>query len=234
MILLGAAGHWPASVTALDCYREIDPYYWTVDIPSMIHIASPTDAVRVRTFIRNYIWRQAPWPTRLPDEVRATEPCVALVLERSRLESLPGYPRLLANLASVAVRRFRRSDERLVDSLQARLRGHIHEAAVASPPEKCAAGVPHEENVQMAVLVVIDPGAAGAPLVGDSAHPRLCSHVHEMTLACIVEEMVLADRGDDCRTDLPREVGRAQRRPEARGVPPAAHARPGNEKHRGR
>ena len=71
MILLGAAGHWPASVTALDCYREIDPYYWTVDIPSMIHIASPTDAVRVRTFIRNYIWRQAPWPTRLPDEVRS-------------------------------------------------------------------------------------------------------------------------------------------------------------------
>jgi hypothetical protein len=70
-ILLGAAGLWPASAPAVDCYREIDPYYRTFDIPSMIHIATSGDAVRVRSAMKDLFWKEAEWPTGLPDDVHS-------------------------------------------------------------------------------------------------------------------------------------------------------------------
>ena len=67
MMLLGAAGLCPASAPALDCYREIDPYYLGFNIPSMIHIATSSDAVRVRSNMTDLLWNEAPWPTGLPE-----------------------------------------------------------------------------------------------------------------------------------------------------------------------
>ena len=56
---------------AVDCYEEIDPYYWTFDVPSMIHVWSPADAVRVRTSVIDYMWGGRGFPdTTLPAQVQ--------------------------------------------------------------------------------------------------------------------------------------------------------------------
>jgi uncharacterized repeat protein (TIGR01451 family) len=41
---------------ATNCYEEVDPYYWTFDVPSMIHVGTPQDAAQVRASVVNYMW----------------------------------------------------------------------------------------------------------------------------------------------------------------------------------
>jgi hypothetical protein len=55
---------------AVDCYEEIDPYYWQFDVPSMIQVRTPADVARVRGEVIDYIWGPAGWPgEKLPASV---------------------------------------------------------------------------------------------------------------------------------------------------------------------
>jgi hypothetical protein len=57
-------------VRAVDCYTEIDPYYWTIDVPSLIHISSPADVEEIRTNINNYFWPDGGFPSdKMPASV---------------------------------------------------------------------------------------------------------------------------------------------------------------------
>ena len=55
--------------SAVDCYTQIDPHYWTVDVPSQIHITTDADAKRIRNDIIRYLWPEAGWPAHLPTVV---------------------------------------------------------------------------------------------------------------------------------------------------------------------
>ena len=55
--------------SAVDCYTQIDPHYWTIDVPSQIHITTGADAERIRSNIIRYLWPEAGWPAHLPTAV---------------------------------------------------------------------------------------------------------------------------------------------------------------------
>ena len=55
-VCLLAAVSNQSQLKAVDCYTEIDPYYRTVDIPSLIHISIPQDAERIRQEVIDYFW----------------------------------------------------------------------------------------------------------------------------------------------------------------------------------
>ncbi len=55
--------------SAVDCYTQIDPYYWAIDVPSQIHITTDADAERIRNDIIRYLWPEAGWPAHLPINV---------------------------------------------------------------------------------------------------------------------------------------------------------------------
>ena len=54
---------------AVDCYTQIDPYYWTIDVPSQIHITTDAEVKRIRNDIIRYIWPETGWPKHLPTAV---------------------------------------------------------------------------------------------------------------------------------------------------------------------
>lgn len=59
-----------ACLQAVDCYTEIDPYYWTIDVPSLIHVSTPDDVEEIRTNINNYFWPDGGFPyTKMPASV---------------------------------------------------------------------------------------------------------------------------------------------------------------------
>jgi hypothetical protein len=53
-----------------DCTTEIDPYYWTVDVASFIHVTNSTQVAAVRNRLIAYLWKQNGWPaTNMPASV---------------------------------------------------------------------------------------------------------------------------------------------------------------------
>src|SRR5438874_11857799 len=54
-----------------------------------------------------------------------------------------------------------------------------------------------DEQVQQAVVVVIQPCRAGAPVVGRTADTGLRGHVFESSVPIVVEQMIAADAGYD-------------------------------------
>jgi len=54
----------------MDCYNNIDPYYWQFNMPDMIHIETPDDVETVRTNVINYLWPVTGWPgNNMPESV---------------------------------------------------------------------------------------------------------------------------------------------------------------------
>ena len=54
-----------------------------------------------------------------------------------------------------------------------------------------------DEEVELAVVVVIKKRRARAPVVGRTAHARLLRHFVEFAVAVVVEQMIAADRRDE-------------------------------------
>ena len=53
------------------------------------------------------------------------------------------------------------------------------------------------KKVELPVVVVIDPRATGAPVIGAAAHAGLASHFLEFSSAFIVKKMIAADAGNE-------------------------------------
>jgi hypothetical protein len=59
---------------ATDPRTEIDPYYWTIDVPAQIHISNAVDVATVRSNMINCIWKGKGWPgTNLPARVETID-----------------------------------------------------------------------------------------------------------------------------------------------------------------
>ena len=59
----------------VDCFNEIHPDYWKVDVPSLIHIKSEEDALKVRNNVIKYLWREDGFPAnKMPDKVTSEAP----------------------------------------------------------------------------------------------------------------------------------------------------------------
>ena len=54
-----------------------------------------------------------------------------------------------------------------------------------------------DEKIELAVVVVVEPGAAGAPFPAGSADPRLRGDVPELAAAQVVEEVIAVHPGDE-------------------------------------
>lgn len=61
-LLLGLMILIHTAALAVDCYEEIDPYYWLFDVPSMIQVDDVNDVTRVRSDVIQYLWTETGWP----------------------------------------------------------------------------------------------------------------------------------------------------------------------------
>src|SRR5262249_37231386 len=76
----------------LDCFRDIDPVYSAVDVPSLIHARTPDDVERIRGELIEYVWKGPTLPQDVPDvETNVENPFPELsdLPNLSRIDRLP-------------------------------------------------------------------------------------------------------------------------------------------------